>query len=139
VVLLCALFNQLLKLLLYSLAGQRLNLAVVAQNHGLPSSSAAVLACLLVSVWLRSGWSDAETGFVLVFSVIVIHDTVKLRRAASRQREVVFALATGLGADSRFRTLMADYLDPRSHHPVHVAVGVVLGGLFALAMIGVPS
>ena len=28
---------------------------------------------------------------------------------------------------------VADYLDPRTHHPIHVAAGVLFGAFFALA------
>lgn len=137
VVLLCALVNQLMKLGAYSLTRGEFAFAAFGQSHGLPSSPAAVLSCLLVLVTLRTGWQSAETGLCVVFAVIVIHDTVKLRIAAHRQREVVSLLVDTLDHPSPFRQYLADYLDPRTHHPAHVAVGVVLGGLFALAF-GLP-
>nr|MEE4269410.1 divergent PAP2 family protein [Candidatus Krumholzibacteria bacterium] len=133
---LCALVNQVLKWVTYALTRRDLALAALAQSHGLPSSPAAVLTCLLVLVSLRNGWAASETGFALVFAVIVIHDTVKLRVQASRQREVVFRLVETLGSAGELRTHVADYLDPRTHHPIHVAVGVLFGGLFALAFSG---
>ena len=138
VVLLCVVVTQLIKLLAYSLTRRQLAFAALAQSHGLPSSPAAILSCLLVLVALRQGWNSGQTGFALVFAVIVIHDTVKLRIAARRQREVVFRLVESLHHAGPFRQHVADYLDPRTHHPVHVAVGVMLGGLFALAF-GLPS
>lgn len=138
VVVLCAVSTQVLKLLIYSLARRRLALAALAQSHGLPSATASVLSCLLVLATLRTGWQSSQTGFALVFAVIVIHDTVKLRVAASRQREIVFRLVESLHYAGNFSQRVADYLDPRTHHPVHVAAGVVLGGLFALAF-GLPS
>jgi acid phosphatase family membrane protein YuiD len=137
VLLVCALSNPLVKWALYSLARRDLALAALGQSHGLPSAPASVLSCLLMLMIVRQGWHAPETGFALVFAVIVIHDTVKLRVAARRQREVVFRLVETLGQASRFRLQVADYLDPRTHHPVHVLVGVVYGGLFALAF-GLP-
>lgn len=137
VVLLCALINQLTKLGAYSLTRGELAFAAFGQSHGLPSSPAAVLSCLLVLVTVRTGWQSAETGLCVVFAVIVIHDTVKLRIAAHRQREVVSQLVDTLKHPSPFQQHLADYLDPRTHHPAHVALGVVLGGLFALAF-GLP-
>lgn len=137
VVLLCALVNQLLKLGAYSATRGELAFAAFGQSHGLPSSPAAVLSCLLVLVIVRTGWRSAETGLALVFAVIVIHDTVKLRIAAHRQREVVVQLVDTLNHPSPLQQYLADYLDPRTHHPAHVAVGVVLGGVFALAF-GLP-
>lgn len=129
----CGLVSQLTKLLGYSLTHRRLALAVLGQNYGFPSFTASILTCLLVLTVLRQGWASAQAGFALVFAVIVIHDTIKLRVAASRQRQVVFRLVESLDDAGPFHLQVADYLDPRTHHPVHVAAGVVLGTLFALA------
>ena len=133
VVALCALVNQLIKLAAYSWTRKKMAFAALGQGHGLPSSQACVLSCLLVLVVLRHGWDSAAAGFALVFAVIVIHDTIKLRVAASRHREVVLRIVEGLHNPGPFRSRVADYLDPRTHHPVHVGVGVLLGALFALA------
>jgi acid phosphatase family membrane protein YuiD len=138
VVLACATSTQVIKLLAYSLTRRELAFAALGQGHGLPSSPASVLSCLLVVVSLRQGWQSPETGVALVFAVIVIHDTVKLRIAASRQREVVFRIVDSLQFAGPFRQRVADYLDPRTHHPVHVVLGVIFGALFALAL-GLPS
>lgn len=129
----CGLLNQLIKLLGYSLMQRRLALAALAQNHGFPSLTSSVLTCLLMVVVIRQGWQSSQAGFALVFAVIVIHDTIKLRVAASRQREAVFRLVETLDQAGPFHLRVADYLDPRTHHPAHVTFGVLLGGLFALA------
>jgi len=129
----CAMTTQIVKLLAYSAARRRFFPAALGQSYGLPSLPTAVLCCTVVLLVMRTGWSSGETGFALVFAVIVIHDTVKLRSAASQQREVVFKLVEILPGAGRFELHVADYLDPRTHHPVHVATGAVLGSLFALA------
>jgi acid phosphatase family membrane protein YuiD len=135
---LCVAATQVIKLMAYSLTRRHLAFAALGQSHGLPSSPAAVLSCLLMLMILREGILAAETGFALVFAVIVIHDTVKLRIAARRQREVVFRIVESLDHAGPFRQRVADYLDPRTHHPAHVVLGVLFGGLFALAF-GLPS
>ena len=129
----CGLLGQLFKLLVYSVARRRFDLAILARGRGLPSLQASSLACLLVVVVLRSGWDSAQAAFALVFAVIVVHDTVKLRLAATRQREVVFHLVASLPEAGEFHRRVADYLDPRMHQVSHVAVGMVFGGLFGLA------
>ncbi len=134
----CGMGTQLAKLLVYSLTERRLALGVLGQNYGVPSFSASVLSCLLVLVSLRQGWHSAQAGFALVFAVIAVHDTIKLRMAASRQRQVVFRLVESLEDAGPFHLRVADYLDPRTHHPAHVVAGVLFGSLFALAF-GLPS
>ena len=134
VVIVCGALGQLFKLAVYSTTKGCFDLALIAQGRGLPSLQATVLSCLLVLVGVRSGWSSGQAAFALVFAVIVIHDTVKLRVAASRQREVVFHLVASLPEAGQFHQRVAGYLDPRLHQTSHVAVGVAFGGLFALAL-----
>lgn len=132
-VLLCGASAQLAKFLIYSVTNRHLAIRAVAQSHGLPSLPTAVLACLLVLTVLRTGWVSGASGFALVFAVIVVHDTVKLRVATSLQREVLYRLVETLPDAGPFHLRMAGYLDPRTHHPAHVVVGGIFGALFALA------
>lgn len=129
----CVLGTQLAKLLLYSLTQRRFALGVLGQSHGVPSLTASVLACLLVLVSMRQGWNSSQAGFALVFAVIAVHDTIKLRVAASRQRQIVFQLVASLDEAGPFHLRVANYLDPRTHHPDHVAAGMLFGSFFALA------
>jgi acid phosphatase family membrane protein YuiD len=133
VVLACGVAVQIVKFVAYTVANRRPTLTVLGQSHGLPNLRAAVLACLLVRTALATGWRSGETGFALVFAVIVVHDTVKLRLATSRQREVLLSLVAALPGAGPVHQTVASYLDPRVHHPSHVAVGLVFGALFALA------
>ena len=133
VVVACGTLVQVFKVAVYSITKRHFDLAVAAQGRGLPSLQASILSCLLVLVILRSGWSSGQTAFTLVFAVIVIHDTVKLRIAASRQRAVVFHLVASLPDAGHLHQRVAGFLDPRTHQVSHVVVGVVFGCLFALA------
>ncbi len=121
------------KTFLYSLTQRRLAVGVLGQNYGVPSLTSSVLTCLLVLAVMRQGWHSSQAGFALVFAVIAVHDTIKLRMATSRQRRVVFRLVESLEHAGPFHLRVADYLDPRTHHPAHVAAGVLFGALFALA------
>lgn len=138
VVMACGLVCQVLKMVVYSLNGRRLLPQALFQGRGLPSLTGVVCGCLLASTVLRSGWQSAEASFALVFGVIVVHDTVKLSGLAERQRRTVLHLQTALEGRSKGSRQVARLLDPRAHHPAHVALGVVLGGLFALAFAAGP-
>lgn len=129
----CGIMIQLVKLLLYSLAQKHIALTAIGQSNGLPSLPAALLSCLLVLVAQRAGWSSHEAGFALVFAVIVIHDTLKMGLLADRQRAALVRLLEHLDELGEPARRAAVLLDPRAHHPAHVAVGLVLGGVFALA------
>jgi acid phosphatase family membrane protein YuiD len=133
VVIVCGALGQIFKLAVYSITKRCFDLALIAQGRGLPSLQATVLSCLLVLVGMRSGWSSGQAAFALVFAVIVVHDTVKFRVTASRQREVMFHLVASLPEAGQFHQRVAGFLDPRLHQTSHVVAGVVFGSLFALA------
>jgi acid phosphatase family membrane protein YuiD len=133
VVVCCGALSQLFKLVVYSVTKRHLDLALIAHGRGLPSLQATSLTCLLVLVIMRSGWHSGQAAFALVFAVIVIHDTVKLRIAASRQREVLYHLVASLPEEGQFHQRVAGFLDPRMHQVSHVVVGMVFGALFGLA------
>jgi acid phosphatase family membrane protein YuiD len=135
VVLACGLATQVVKALVYSVLNRHLGFSYLAQGHGFPSLQAAFLSCLLVLAVSRPESTRGQAAFALVFAIIVIHDTVKLRLMASRQREAVVRLVHVLPGAGEFHQQVADYLDPRTHHPIHVAAGLAWGGLFALAFV----
>jgi acid phosphatase family membrane protein YuiD len=138
VVMLGGLVFQILKTVVYSLNARRLLPEALFQGRGVPSLTGVVCGCLLAATILRSGWQASETSFALVFGVILVHDTVKLSGLADRQRATVLRLQATLDEARGGRRQVAVLLDPRAHHPAHVAVGVVLGALFALALAAGP-
>jgi acid phosphatase family membrane protein YuiD len=135
---LCGFCSQLIKALAYSLTQRRFSFGVLAQTYGLPSLPATLLTCLMIMTGLRAGWSSGEFGFSMIFAVIVIHDVVRVRAAASEQRQAIFRLVETLKDAGPFHLKVAEFLDIRTHHPLHVGYGVVFGALFALAF-GIPS
>ncbi|MBK7770268.1 MAG: divergent PAP2 family protein [bacterium] len=129
----CAVAGQSAKFVLYSAVARRAEPSALFQGYGAPSLPAAVLACLLTLVTIQRGWASSEASFALVLAVVAVHDTVKLRLAATRQREIVHAIVTTEPAAGPLRRRVAGYLDPMSHHPAHVLAGLVFGVLFAVA------
>ncbi|MBK6732733.1 MAG: divergent PAP2 family protein [bacterium] len=129
----CAVAGQSAKFVLYSAVARRAEPSALFQGYGAPSLPAAVLACLLTLVTIQRGWASSEASFALVLAVVAVHDTVKLRLAATRQREIVHAIVTTEPAAGPLRRRVAGYLDPLSHHPAHVLAGLVFGVLFAVA------
>lgn len=139
VVLACGVGAQVAKVVTYSTLNRHFAFSHLAQGHGFPSLQASILSCLLVMTLKRPDATPAEAGFALVFAVIVIHDTVKLRLMASHQREAVVRLVHVMPDAGEFHQRVSDYLDPRTHHPVHVAAGLIWGTVFALAFNWTPG
>jgi acid phosphatase family membrane protein YuiD len=133
-VLLCGAAAQASKFLIYSAARGRPALRVLGESVGLPSLHAAVLTCLTTVLAVRQGWRDPQTGVALVFAVIVVHDAMRLKGANQAQKEMLRDILDVMGPNSHWQRQMTSLLNVRVHHPLHVAIGVIFGLLFALAL-----
>jgi acid phosphatase family membrane protein YuiD len=131
-VLLCGLVSQLVKFVLYSAWCRRPAVQVLAESSGLPSLHAATLTCLTVSLGRRVGWGAAETALALVFSVLVVHDAIRLKGASQQQLVVLRQLVRTVTREQGLLSQMAGLLNDFSHRPFHVAMGVLFGLFFAL-------
>jgi uncharacterized protein len=116
---------QVLKVVIWSIRHHRLNLRVLAETGGMPSSHAAFVMGLTTAVARHDGISSSTFAIALVFSVVVMYDAQGVRRAAGRQAEVLNRVIEdlfgqrGLG-EHRLRELLG-------HTPIEVLVGAALG------------
>jgi acid phosphatase family membrane protein YuiD len=138
-VLLCSLAVQLSKVLIYSMARRKLAIDMMGESVGLPSLHAANLTCMTALLAIRLGWDATLTGLGVVFTVIAIHDAMRLKSASANQRLVLYELIQTVPGASRFQQEALDILTNRAHRPLHVAFGVLFGLLFALAVSEPPS
>jgi acid phosphatase family membrane protein YuiD len=116
---------QAAKVIYTSVRQKRLNLRVLAETGGMPSSHSAIVMGLTASVGRNSGLSSAEFAIALIFSFVVMYDAAGLRRAAGRQAEILNRLVEDLVhmrgvQEQKLRELLG-------HTPVEVLVGAVLG------------
>ncbi len=116
---------QVAKVLLSSFRLRRLNLRVLADPGGMPSSHSAIVMGLTTAVGKHLGWSTAPFAIALIFSFVVMYDAAGVRRAAGRQAAVLNRLVQDLVhmrgvQETELRELLG-------HTPVEVLVGAVLG------------
>ncbi len=116
---------QIAKVTLSSFRQRRLNLRVLAEMGGMPSSHSAIVMGLTAAVGKYAGPSSAAFAIALIFSFVVMYDAAGLRRAAGRQAEVLNRLVEDLVhmrgvQEARLRELLG-------HTPMEVLVGAVLG------------
>ena len=116
---------QIAKVTLTSVRQRRLNLRVLAETGGMPSSHSAIVMGLAAAVGKYSGVTSADFAIALIFSFVVMYDAAGLRRAAGRQAEVLNRLVEDLVhmrgvQEQRLRELLG-------HTPLEVLVGAVLG------------
>jgi acid phosphatase family membrane protein YuiD len=116
---------QALKVLLTSFRERRLNLRVLAETGGMPSSHAAIVMGLTSAVGRVNGVTSAAFAIALIFSVVVMYDAQGVRRAAGRQAAVLNRLVDDLFS---LRQVKDDHLrELLGHTPFEVVVGAALG------------
>src|SRR2546429_9464532 len=76
---------QVAKVLISSFQLRRLNLRVLADPGGMPSSHSAIVMGLTTAVGKHLGWTTAPFAIALIFSFVVMYDAAGVRRAAGRQ------------------------------------------------------
>ena len=116
---------QIAKLTLYSVRQRRLNLRVLAETGGMPSSHSAIVMGLTTAIGKYAGLTSAPFAIALIFTFVVMYDAAGLRRAAGRQAEVLNRLVEDLVhmrgvQEARLRELLG-------HTPMEVLVGAVIG------------
>jgi acid phosphatase family membrane protein YuiD len=116
---------QVAKVIIASARARRLNLRVLADPGGMPSSHSAIVMGLATAVGKYDGWTHAPFAIALIFSFVVMYDAAGVRRAAGKQAAVLNRLVQDLMnmrgvQETELRELLG-------HTPVEVLVGAVLG------------
>jgi acid phosphatase family membrane protein YuiD len=116
---------QILKVGVVSVRKRHLDLRVLAETGGMPSSHSAIVAALTTSVGRLNGVTSDTFAIALIFSIVVMYDAQGVRRAAGLQASVLNRLVDDLMAqrgiqETRLRELLG-------HTPVEVLVGAALG------------
>jgi acid phosphatase family membrane protein YuiD len=123
---------QAAKLTLSLVRQRRLNLRVLAETGGMPSSHSAIVAGLTTAVGKYAHVYSAEFAIALIFTFVVMYDAAGLRRAAGRQAEVLNRLVEDLVhmrgvQEARLRELLG-------HTPTEVLVGALIGLVVGLIL-----
>jgi len=123
---------QAAKVTLRSVRERRLNLRVLAETGGMPSSHSAIVMGLTTAIGKYSGPTSAAFAIALIFTFVVMYDAAGLRRAAGRQAEVLNRLVEDLVhmrgvQEARLRELLG-------HTPTEVLVGAVIGFVVGLIL-----
>ena len=121
---------QVTKVVYMSARQRRLNLRVLAEMGGMPSSHSAIVMGLTTGIGRIDGLGSPAFAIALIFSFVVMYDAAGVRRAAGRQAAILNRLVEDLVAmrgirEERLRELLG-------HTPVEVLVGAALGILVGL-------
>ena len=116
---------QVTKVILTSMRQRRLNLRVLAETGGMPSSHSAIVMGLTSAVGRINGVTSGVFAVALILSLVVMYDAAGVRRAAGRQAAVLNRLVEDL---VHMRGIQEDRLrELLGHTPVEVFAGAALG------------
>jgi len=126
---------QVLKLVFYLFTNKSKNRweaieTVIWRTGGMPSSHSSIVCALATSVGIKHGVSSDIFIFALVFAMVVLRDSVGVRRAAGLQAKALnnlgkqSAMVSGLEFNS--------VKEIQGHTPLEVLVGALLGIAIAI-------
>ncbi len=116
---------QLIKFVAVWIRKRRVDLRVLVQAGGMPSSHAAVVTALATAVGVREGTSSTAFALACILASVVMYDAAGVRRAAGRQAQILNHILEDLYqgqpiAEGRLRELLG-------HTPFEVIIGALLG------------
>jgi acid phosphatase family membrane protein YuiD len=129
----CGFCIQCIKVCIYSIVDRRLNLGKFVQFDGMPNLHSAVFSSLSTVIGVTYGFSSIIFSLVTAYSLIIIHDTMRLKGEKGKQVFVVNSILTsideygGINNNNLLRVL--------SFRPLDVLCGAVLGILGALSLL----
>ena len=115
----------------YYATHRRWNLRRFVQTGGMPSSHAAAVSALSISVGLREGFGSVLFGVTLYFSLVIMYDAAGLRRSAGQHAAILNRLLEERFAHPQENTHRL--MELLGHTPLEVAAGALLGVGSALA------
>ncbi|HEX5132905.1 MAG TPA: divergent PAP2 family protein [Candidatus Krumholzibacteria bacterium] len=123
------LIAQAMKVVSFLLLEKRINFRRLLEPDGAPNMQSASFAALVVSIGRASGFASLEFGVAACFTALVTVDMWNVKRAASRQAEVVDVIVQKLrpGAMTRARR-------PLSYSVFDVLMGTSIGVASALVL-----
>ncbi|MDX2100524.1 MAG: divergent PAP2 family protein [Leptolyngbyaceae cyanobacterium bins.59] len=121
-----SLVAQSIKLVVDVVKNHKLNLRILVDTGGMPSSHSALVTALATGVGQTMGWSSTEFAIACLFAAIVMYDAAGVRQAAGKQARILnqiideFFRENHQFNEDRLKELLG-------HTPVQVIAGSALG------------
>ena len=125
------LIAQIYKFAAYYVVNKKINIKILFQTGGMPSSHSSFMMGMTTSTGLVSGFDSVPFAIALIVSLVVMYDAAGLRRSVGRQAAVLNEIVAELFSEhphlstQRFRELLG-------HTPIEVFSGAILGFIIAM-------
>ena len=107
---------------------QRLSLEDIVVTGGMPSAHSATVTALCLSILTTEGWRNSTFVLALVLAVVVIRDSLGVRRTAGEEGKTI----NNIIRLAHVRTPPVRY--SLGHTSIEVAAGMLIGVLATLAV-----
>ena len=130
VALLACVIAQSLKVVVELARSQTLNLRVLVESGGMPSSHSALVTALATGIGQVVGWDSIEFAMATIFAVIVMYDAAGVRQAAGKHAQVINQIVAEFFqeghpfGDAKLKELLG-------HTPLQVVMGGIVGVIIA--------
>jgi acid phosphatase family membrane protein YuiD len=121
----CGFLIQILKVILYSIVEKRVAVERFVQPHGMPNLHAAVFGSLFTLVGIKYGVSSILFSFTATFSIIIIHDTMRLKGEKGKQVHLLNVLLSSIDSQNDLEGSKSLRVIP--FRPFDVMSGAVIG------------
>ena len=121
----CGFTVQILKMLLCLATEKRVDIGKLTQIDGMPNLHSAVFSSLSVTVGMKYGFASILFSVVAVYSIIIIHDTLRLKGEKAKQTDLLKKIISSV--DSYRDIAGNEDLIALRFRPVEVLCGTALG------------
>lgn len=124
---------QNLKVLIYSLVNMRIDYGRILDANGMPNLHSAVFSSLSMSIGIKYGFSTLLFSVVTVYSIIIMHDTIRLKREKEKQTNIINIIIANVNEFKNIREgRIKKVLQIRIFD---IAIGALLGVLITYLLI----
>jgi hypothetical protein len=136
VALVACLIAQALKLIVEFIRHGKINVRVLVETGGMPSSHSALVTALAFGIGQTLGWSSPAFAVTSVFAIIVMYDAAGVRQAAGKQAKILNQIIDEMFQEKH--EFQEDRLkELLGHTPVQVIAGSLLGA--AISFLAAPA
>ena len=129
----CGLLIQCIKLVVQCISERRFKLDALTQADGMPNLHSAVFSSLSMSVGMKYGYSSILFSVIAAFSMIIIHDTMRLKGEKVKQTDLLNRI---ISSDESYRDITEEReLRTLRFRPLDVLSGTVLGIIGAYSIL----
>ena len=125
-----ALMAQFLKLIGYLIENRKFNFKILTTTGGMPSSHAAGVVGMAITVAIITGYTSIEFAIAMGFSFVVMYDAAGIRRSAGKIAAVLNRIKEDI-YEHKPELIGEKLKELLGHTPFEVYVGALLGVVIA--------